>query len=163
MENSGDSSLVLQDGSEFPRQLAEEKLRRASAARATLIDEHSAAFRWLMASLLAINGGGLVALADIELPKNFYVGSGASFWIGIVAALGLGWRSQVINRKAMEKLAVVEQVWTTALALGELNSLVAQTADEGLASVKSTSARVFGWLSVAAFSGGVWIAGIGYL
>lgn len=155
--------LILQDGSEFPRSLAEEKLRRTSAARATLIEEHSAAFRWLMASLLAINGGGLVSIASLELPNEYFLSSGACFWLGIIGALGVGWRSQAINRKAIEKLSEIEQVWTTVLALVELNSLEAQRVDEGLASVKSTSARVFSWMSVGSFTIGVWAAGIGFL
>jgi hypothetical protein len=147
----------------FPIELAQEKLRRTVEARATLIEEHSAAFRWLMASFLAINGGGLVALTGLEVSKGYFIAAGIAYWFGIICALGLAWRSQVINRTGIQKLAEIELIWKTALTVGELDKEGAEKADDALSKVQSFAARAFGWASVASFSVGTWVVGFGLI
>jgi alpha-beta hydrolase superfamily lysophospholipase len=147
---------------DFPRELAEAKLRRTTEARQRLVDEHSASFRWLMASLLAINGGGLVtmaSLADMVSNKASLVASAGAFWLGILAALGVASLGQVINRKAANVLSEIELFWTVVAIYGNLDPEEGQKLDDKYDSVSSRSAKWCGFLAVACFSVGLAILG----
>ncbi|WP_305097066.1 hypothetical protein [Croceibacterium aestuarii] len=143
----------------IPIEVGKEKLRRTSEARITLIEEHSAAFRWLMASFLAINGGGLLAISDLEMPTTMFRIAGGAFWLGIICALGLAWRSQVINRQAIQRLSYIELIWATAIAVRDIDPKVAEDAERDFATISPLSARAFSWASVACFSVGSWVTG----
>jgi alpha-beta hydrolase superfamily lysophospholipase len=147
---------------DFPRELAEAKLRRTTEARQRLVDEHSASFRWLMASLLAVNGGGLVtmaSLADKVANETALIASAGAFWLGILAALGVASLGQTINRKAANVLSDIELFWTVVAIYGNLDQEKAQELDDRYVSVSSRSAKWCGYVAVACFSVGLAILG----
>jgi hypothetical protein len=60
-----------------------------------LLDEHAASFRWLVASLFAANGGGLVAIATADKLSDYgMVWSCFWFGLGILSSLLCGWFNQ---------------------------------------------------------------------
>jgi hypothetical protein len=144
---------------ELPARFAEEKLRRTSEARLILIEEHSAAFKWLVASFLAVNGGGLLALGDLKIDLAQKQLAGSAFWFGIVCALGIAWQSQVIGRKAINKLSESELLWLSAIETGELDVAEGQRLENEFKAISVWPARAFGWASLLAFSVGVFLAG----
>jgi hypothetical protein len=112
-----------------------------------------------MASFLAINGGGLLAISNLEMSTTMFRIAGGAFWLGIICALGLAWRSQLINRRAIQKLSYIELIWTTAIAVRDIDPKVAEDAEKDLAAISPRSARAFAWASVACFSVGSWVTG----
>lgn len=150
---------------DFPRELAATELTRTSESRRTLLDEHSASFRWLMASFLAINSGGLLFLANSKVHNlRLYSVAGVSFYLGIIAALAVAWLGQRVNRRAIAPLSKLESYWALVSATGKFDqeefdavmAEVALTANPGMA-------RYAGWLSVIAFSVGVFAIGVSSL
>ena len=146
---------------DFSTDLASHSLVRTSESRRVILEEHSAAFKWLMASFLAINGGGMISLVDMKIGPDWRTAAGVSFWIGIVCALGIAWRGQVQARAGLEKLAKIEAFWATVVASGQLDTEELGSLEREMDSVKPGASRLFGWISLLAFSLGLGLANYG--
>ena len=147
------------DLSVFPKELAAIQHARASDSRKHLIIQHSASFMWIIASLLALNSGGLFLLKDVEPDSGAWVVAGVSFYLGISFALAIGWISQRAIREGLVQISKAESFWATVIATGqyssEEHSLLANEGQNG-------SSRPGGWfalLSFAAFSVGFFTLG----
>ncbi len=126
--------------------------------------EHSASFRWLMASLLTLNVGGLVAIIN---------GSGAIggleilslmlFYLGIASALCIAWIGQRFDRAIAAHLSELINNYTYSAITGE--SMAADIEVERKAMLDSHAklgawpAR-FGWISFVLFSAALLSLGI---
>lgn len=129
-----------------------------TTAKQTILEEHSASFKWLMASMLAINSCGLIKVSDLNsLQAMHQLAASIAFLVGILAALAIAWLGQIASRRMIEPLALAIAFWTITSATGEFDEeehseIIAKIQ----ASVKSGNrSRWAGWLSTIAFSAGV--------
>jgi len=144
--------------------IAKAQLNAATKASDRLLEEHSAAFRWLMASFLAINGGGLLVLKDLGAPWNKYeIAAGFAFYAGIVAALAIAWLGQKASRAALTPFSKLSSFWTTVAATGEYSITDHREilAEFPLVERKSRFAPLAGWLALLAFTFGLILLGAG--
>jgi len=95
----------------------------AVAARQILIDESTNAFRWVMASLLALNGGGLIAAKDVirgSDPVGWF--AVLAFYLGLATALLIAWSMQNSVRAAILPLQEAIGLWTRMELIGPLTA-----------------------------------------
>ncbi|MFW2351476.1 hypothetical protein [Qipengyuania sp.] len=131
-------------------------------SRRTVIDEHSHSFRWLTASLLALNGGAALAVLSnetLEGSTKFY--AGLCFLAGIAFALLVAVAGQRINRRAIPKLNDQLGYW---LAVSHDGMRVAAREDELNAEMKGAMklgviSQAFGWAAGFCLIGGAAVVG----
>lgn len=155
---------------DFPIQSTFEKqvifeLERTAEARRTLLEEHSAAFRWLLASLLAVNGGAVLFSKEaIASGDTHALTSGGIFLLGIVAALMAGWLSQRANRGLIEPLAKVTTFWFQVLEADEFDEAefnkLTNVMEDAMKAGRPT--QICGWISALAFVIGAVVLGLGF-
>lgn len=147
------------------RRLAEMEIANILESKKMLLDEHSASFRWLVASFLAINGGGLIAVAgQANMSRAYGAASGLLFCIGIVSALLCAWLSQRANRATLLPLNEAMGIWISIAHFGELDHSDIKTVESKMTEVVKVSrpTQISGWFSVTAFLLGMCMAGVGY-
>ncbi len=150
-----DSSEI---STEAAKALALREFESCLSAKDTLLREHSDAYKWLMVSLLAINAGGLLKVADfasIGSIKSF--AAGTAFLIGILAALAIAWLGQISARKMMQPLAELIAFWSIASVSGHLDEaqFKALGTKVQLATNGALRNRWVSWISVLAICFGV--------
>jgi hypothetical protein len=141
---------------------AEIQLQLVNSSNERLLEEHSAAFRWLMASFLAINGGGLLVVKDLGPPWNSSEMLAAlSFYIGIVLALAIAWLGQRAARAALTPISKLSGFWSTVVATGEYDQEHHQEIISEFPKTlkKIRYAPLAGWGSLIAFSIGLGLIG----
>ena len=141
---------------------AEYELVSLAEARRAILEEHSAMFRWLIASLLAINGGATIAIVgsdSFSIATIFY--SCLCFVIGIFAALLSAFLGQRANRAMLEPLGKLSGYFIAVAQEGaEIeDAKVPILAEVSAAMKKAMPGRACGWLSAIAFGFGVCVAG----
>lgn len=104
------------------RAMAVHAAQAATEGRQRLLEEHSAAFRWLMASFLAINAGGLLTLKDFNVgaPSSKLIAA-AAFYCGVVSALAIAWLGQRSARSAIEPMSQMSVFWAMTAEAGEVD------------------------------------------
>ncbi len=88
------------------------------------ISEMSHASRWIMASMLAINSGGLIAA--ISKVDDFEIWSASSvitFYLGVMTALMMGWAQVSMNQKLLPIHSKLIIFWETATLDGQLGNV----------------------------------------
>ena len=149
-----DSDLI-----EFPKKLAAIEHARSSDARKHLLSQQSSSLMWLIASLLALNSGGLFLLKDVKPYSGQWVVAGFSFYLGTAFALAVGWLSQRTSGVNLAQVARAEAFWATVTASGQFSPREhARMMDEGQ-NVGSRAGRWFALLSFVAFSAGLFASG----
>jgi hypothetical protein len=143
---------------EAAKRIAEIQLESTVATKNSLLDEHSASFRWLMASLLAINGTGLISMKDVMGSGGIWTVSAiGSFYIGLCAALSVAWLSQRSVQAMIAPLSDLVAHWTMAAATGgfsvESHRQIVARFDEAQRSMKKP--RIAGFISISAFTVGL--------
>lgn len=144
-------------GADAVRRIAQHELENATESRRTLIEEHSAAFRWLLASLLAVNGGGVLVLKDLLRFSLANAVIAASFFLGgIMFALLTGWFSQRANRAMIQPLSEMIAFWITCAETNEFDEGTFKQVSETLtpALKKARPTQICGWLSAMSFLAG---------
>ena len=92
-----------------------------------LMDENSAAFRWLMASLLAVNGGSALGILSSEsVCRDGVVLGGAIFTAGIFSALLLGFFTLKSAERAIDPISKMIEFWLEASLSGEFDEKLLQ-------------------------------------
>ena len=134
--------------------------------RRHLSEEHSASFKWLSASLLAMNGAGLLGLKDIKLtdPTHALI-SGAAFYTGIVLALLIAFLGQKSNQKMLDPVARSSLYWRVVAHSGILNEAVQKDIDGRIAMAMKFArwpSRV-GFASLTFFSVGLAALALGWV
>lgn len=137
---------------------AQYQLAALAESRSKLIDEHSAAFRWLIASLLAVNGGSALALfgnQQIGYLDKFWAGT--YFSIGILLALVCAYFSQGAARRMFAPIGALASFWINVESAADFDEehykLLLKDVDTAAAG--SLRTRIAGWLSAIAFCAGV--------
>lgn len=156
--------MSVEENQSWVKLAAVEEARSISDVRARLLDEHSHAFRWLTASLLAINAGAAVAALNSEyLSAEYKILSGGLFGLGLLAALLIGVSAQRENRKLLPVLQRKLGYWIAVADDGErLESLEAELDAEIKATVKwAWTGPAIGWISALIFLSGISAMGFG--
>ncbi len=141
---------------------AEIQLQTVNSSHERLLEEHSAAFRWLMASFLAINGGGLLVLKDLGTPWNLpEMLAALAFYIGIVLTLAIAWLGQRAARAAITPISKLSGFWSMVAATGEYDQDQHQEviSEFPKAMKKIRFAPFAGWGSLIAFTVGLGLVG----
>ncbi len=145
------------------RRLAAFELERTSDSRRALIEEHSAAFRWLIASLLAVNGGAVLSTKELIINGNdTALFAAGSFVMGVLSALLAGWLSQKANRSLLKPLAESSSFWIEVIETGDLNErrLSKILEDTEIAVRSAWPTQLSGWLSAFGFLIGMVLFGV---
>jgi hypothetical protein len=101
------------------RNLARFEASAAVESRSKLIDEHNAAFRWIVASLFALNGGAILSIfgkGGIGINSSL-----AAFWVflaGIIAIFLTVIFAQISDRLMIAQLHRWGLYWTTVCITG---------------------------------------------
>ena len=156
------------DPEDFPllKMAALEEIKSLADARTRLFDEHSHAFRWLTASLLAINAGAAVATLNTDfLSAHSKIASGAFFGIGLLVALIVGVLSQQQNRKLVPIVQRQIGYWMTVADDGERSEEFEETlATEVTTALKwAWTVPATGWVSALIFLAGIVVMGAGLI
>ena len=142
---------TIKDFAQFEREAA-------LSARNVLLDEHSASFRWLMASLLAVNGGGLITFRESDLPLDgFGIIAAACFYVGMGAAFLIAMFGQRASQAMLSPVSEMVSFWNLASATGDFEET---EYDKILYKVNAvgpigTGSRVAGYTSFLAFTLGL--------
>ena len=113
---------MMQNEVEQLKIIAAHVCEQAVDGRRQLIDEHTASFRWLMASLLALNGAGLLSLKDIKLSNStFTLIAGSAFFLGIALAMLIARLGQKANQQMLDPMSRLALYWRNVAATGEID------------------------------------------
>ncbi len=145
------------------REIARFVLDSTSKLQDRLLDENSAAFRWLMASLLAINGGAALGIMSSNIVARVgIVYAGSSFTVGTVFAILLGLVTARSAEKAFEPIASMNEFWLNVALSGQFDEVELKAKMKSLESRVSPSklaSYLTGFLSLGFFLLGVVITG----
>lgn len=145
------------------RQLAKFEVASATESRLKLIEEHGAAFRWLVASLFAVNGAGILALISNEgIDPSSVRAALFLFFLGLVAAFGTAFVAQQSDRKMISQIHRWGLHWAVVEVTCALDPTGEAEIKEGIAAAEATGrkARLIGWLSMVAFFSGAIVAAV---
>lgn len=156
----------LDDDRAFVRQISQLNLQNIFESRARCLDENSATFRWILASLLTINGGACVALLSsdhIEVAGKII--SGRYFCGGILFAFLLAYMTSLSSASVIKPLMNLGDFWIEAFKSGEVDADGVQQLEKLQTSVRmavrpySIASHISGWLSVVCCLFGAFMAG----
>ena len=145
----------------FERQV-ERNLETLLQAKKAVIEEQSAMSRWLIASLLAINSGGLFFVGSLKFPLSCVgVLSASAFILGVLAAMLNAYLIQVFAMRALAPLESAISYWTVIVAPRQENpERLTELSNQRADAVRwAYTAPIAGWVSVLAFVVGVVAAG----
>jgi hypothetical protein len=146
------------------RKAALEEVDNLKAIRAISWEQHSHSFKWLMASLLVLNGGASLAILSAEnLPIDHRLWAGCAFVIGIVFALLVAVMGQRAIQSSFEPIQRYIGYWFTVAEDGERDEQAEANLAKELQGIKwkAKTSQGAGWLSAISFVVGVVVAGSG--
>lgn len=136
---------------EVERELAKRHLARLDQMEGYALEQFGSMGKWLMASLLAINSAGAIAILSKASSAPFDEAALVFFCLGIAAALLSGVTMQAAYNRFPEILRVRERYWVTVTKTG--------TRDEAKETVdKQEIARLSRWDFLPPVSG--WASGL---
>lgn len=145
------------------RRLAAVNLNVILSLQNRLLDENSAASRWILASLLSINGGAAIAgISSNFVTLNGKFCGGVAFVFGIFFALILAYATTFSVKATTQPLVDLIDFWTTAAITGEVDRSDLSNKQQAVrSSVKPWSliCHLSGWLSLVSFTMGLAIIG----
>lgn len=157
---------MMHTDAERLKNLAAHLSELAVEGRRSLIDEHSASFRWLMASFLALNGGGMIGLKDFRLSSPEYaLVAGISFFLGIVCALLIAFLGQKSNQRMIEPMSHLAVYWHGVSMTGEVDEAIQADIDMRIvdATKKGRWPSRAGFGSLAFFAAGLTAIAMGWV
>jgi hypothetical protein len=148
------------------QRIAELEVSKTTQMLSMLLQAHQDAYKWLLGSLLAINGGGMLALLNANgLDRKVTIVIAIFFYLGIMNALLSGYLSQKANQYLIEPLGKSIGYWMSVAHDGEHVPKAWEDIEERIQqSVKKAwPVQVAGWISALCFSIGVLAFGCGLL
>ena len=104
---------------EFQRALAERILKRIDQHQQFVFDQVGSMAKWLMASLLAVNGAGAIAAMNAVDSGKGHWAAGLLFAVGVGCALMSGVAMQDVYNAIPEPLLTQDNYWTGVSITGE--------------------------------------------
>ncbi|WP_324261586.1 hypothetical protein U4960_15935 [Altererythrobacter sp. H2] len=152
------------DSVSWIKEAAKEEIESLKFMRAVAWEQHSHSFKWLVGSLLALNGGGLLAIVQatgIALIERLF--GGAAFALGIACALLVAVFAQHAIMASLMPLQRQIGYWMSVVDDGVRNEqFEAELASElGKSSRLEKLGRIGGWASAACFFVGLICGGVG--
>ena len=149
-----EGDAVMASSDELKR-VAGLNLASAIEAKKHAFAEYAQSLRWLLASLLTINGGGALAmLSAVSLESFGRKTAGALFLIGMLSALLFGHLTMKSILKTVSPIGKAIEFWQKASHTGEVDASIASDVDELLKGAERPVfwAGFFGWVSAISFS-----------
>lgn len=128
--------------------------------RRQITSEYAADGRWVLASLFALNSGGLFGLLQIEEQSKLTVASAFSFWFGICAAFAVAIYSQRRTRAFNDAISGLERLYVLGAATGLLDEEEAESLENAKRAVSTKLAPFLTSASFLAFSLGLLTAAL---
>lgn len=166
MGEDQDTLPVAQSLKDWHREVALEEVASLKELRAIGWEQHNQSFKWLTATLLALNGGGLLAVSQIEqIPVLSTVSAGTAFAAGIAFALLV---AVIAQRAIVQSFTPIQRqigYWMTVASDGCRDDTIENDLQEGSKKVLpwNRATQVLGWLAAIAFFVGIFMAGSGLL
>jgi len=102
------------------RKSAEYQAALATESHLRLIDEHKAAFRWIVASLFALNGGAILSILSRSGTSLVYaMPSFGAFFAGIVTTFVCVVFAQISDKMMIGQMHRSGLYWTSVSVIGE--------------------------------------------
>ena len=146
------------DRIESVKRLAEFEVSAAVESRGKLIDEHHSAFRWVVASLFALNGGAILSILNkdelgiITILPAFWV-----FFAGILSTFFTVILAQISDRMMIARLHQWGLYWTSVGSTGVRDEAREVSIEDGISKAESwgQKARIFAAFAMIWFVFGV--------
>ena len=141
---------------------AEAHLASAMEARDKITQEYLATFRWLLASLLAVNSGASFAiLSSISIVYQGKILAGSLFFFGIVSCLFLALWTQRTLQVMMTPVSKTVNLWLEAAQHGQVDFEQRELINAELkkAELPLRLSAIAGWISAISFVLGVLVMG----
>lgn len=120
--------------------------------------------RWLLATLVAINGAAAISMLPLKMAAAAKLGGAAAFLIGILAALGAGIWSLYAFKRVSTSAGTMLGYWLTVVEDGQrLEALEATMKRHMDQAIGSRGTHFFVFASVAAFLLGCALVGWGMI
>lgn len=155
---------IEQSVATWNRKGALEEITSLKEIRAASWEQHSHSYKWLTASLLAVNGGACLAvLGQADMSVEYKLFAAGCFVGGIVLAMLVAVLAQRTITSSLAPLQRQVGYWMTVVHDGVRDQDFEQTLVEETKNAVRLSifGQVVGWASAAAFLGGITAAGIG--
>ena len=141
------------------REAAKAEIDFLNEMRRMALEQHSHSFKWITASLLAVNGGAAISVLNTsEIAVFWKILAGAWFSAGILTALLVGVVSQKINMQSVGPIQRSIGYWIGVVADGERVESF-----EGTLAAEAKAAQKFAWLvpTLGWVSGLFFVIGLG--
>lgn len=112
-EASYPSDLELNADADFNRFFATRMTAQMDEARKLALETSVDLSKWILTSLLGVNGAAAVAAAQLHIHRNFQIGACAIFVIGLVLALSIALLSIRNGQSLSGPLGKVIGYWVT--------------------------------------------------
>lgn len=120
--------------------------------------------RWLLATLVVINGAAAIALLPLKMATAAKVGGAAAFLAGILAALGAGLWSLYAFKRVSVSAGTMVSYWLSVADDGSRVAALEATMKRHMEqAIGSRGTHVFVYVSVASFLVGCVASGWGLL
>lgn len=120
--------------------------------------------RWLLATLVAINGAAAISLLPLNMATGFKLGAVVAFLIGIIAALGAGLWSLFAFKRVSIAASTMMGYWLSVSGDGPRLAALEETMKRHLDhAIGSRATHICVFASVAAFLIGCACTGLGML
>ena len=131
----------------------------------TLVTETVAIAKWLLSSLLAVNGAAAVAIWPIPMLPLIKIASCASFAVGVLFPLMAGYMSLKTSKIMSSEIGKLIGYWLTVADDGERVAAIEadQEALPQKAELAGRPAMMLGWASILSFVIGLVLAGLGII
>lgn len=155
----------LYEGSEGFREWAQAQVSQQHQLFGSMLEQHAALYRWILAARLSINGGATVAILNADrIPVGFSAIALLIFVAGMVTAIIAAELDQKALQASFRFNTDAVAFWSKAAATGKFNAVrLAEIGKQaGVDAAHGKKGKIAGWASVACFIGGAGVIGISF-
>lgn len=139
------------------------QITQAVSLQNSILEEHSALYRWLLGARLAANGGAAIAVAGLDalslLAKLIAI---SIFSLGVILSILSAEFDQIALQKGLLPNLRMQAFWvkfkgTGVYDVAAMDEIIAQSR---LVARSNLRGRISGWLSLLLFACGIAVAGV---
>ena len=150
----------------YVRQAAKAEIQTLDEFRVATLAQHTEMFKWITASLLAINGAAAVAMIGADAINAVHkICAGANFVVGVFLAINIGVAAQLVSARGLKPLQELKGYWIAVEIDGERIEDLENTLHDNLRKSMRWSWIVpaLGWVSGIFFAVGLAVVAHGIL